>query len=153
MTRNQSNRDEPYSLQPVATALRTVAQGGDALWADQVHTHWKGGYYAPGKGDADFLLRTLFRATRILERGDARQQKQAGDLKRALENVWGLGKAYVVAGEGDIDLTRELREAWGDSQLPPPYASISRGEPLAGEFVNGIAADEAVIDAIVRRLK
>lgn len=139
MTRNQNE----YALQPMATAMRTVANGTDALWADQVHTHWQGGYYAPEKGNRELLLRALFRAVRILDRGDAKQKKQAGDLSRFLANVWGLQKAYVTAGEGDIDATRELRERWGDVQLPP----------VDGGFVNGIAADEAVIDAIVRRLR
>lgn len=143
MTPNQPKRDEPYSLQAVGAALRTVIKGDDALWADQVHTHWQGGHYSPkNKGDRPLLLRAMFRAIRILEVGTVKQQKQAGDLKRFLENVWGLQKAYVAAAEGDIDAMRELRERWGDAQLPPKD----------GGFVNGIAADEAIIDAIVRRL-
>jgi hypothetical protein len=123
--------------------MRTVAKGDDALWADTVHAHWSGGHYAPSKGNHPLLLHSLFRAIRILERGTDRQKKQAGDLSRFLANVWGLQKAYVTAGEGDIDATRELRERWGEVQLPP----------IDGGFVNGIAADEAVIDAIVRRLR
>jgi hypothetical protein len=139
MTRNQNE----YALQPMATAMRTVAKGDEALWADTVHAHWSGGHYAPSKGNHALLLRAMFRAIRLLERGTDRQKKQAGDLSRFLANVWGLQKAYVTAGEGDIDATRELRERWGDVQLPP----------IDGGFVGGIAADEAVIDAIVRRLK
>jgi len=155
MTRNQSNRDEPYALQPMATAMRTVvAKGDDALWADTVHAHFKGGYYAPtNKGDRPLLLRALFRAIRILETGTDRQKKQAGDLSRFLANVWGLQKAYATAAEGDVDVARELRDAWGDAQLPPTVWVTADRQPIAGEFVNGIAADEAVIDAIVRRLK
>jgi len=149
MTRNQNE----YALQPMATAMRTVAKGSDELWADTVHAHWSGGHYAPSKGNHALLLRSLFRAIRILETGTDRQKKQAGDLSRFLASVWGLQKAYATAAEGDVDVARELRDAWGDAQLPPTVWVTADRQPIAGEFVNGIAADEAVIDAIVRRLK
>jgi hypothetical protein len=144
MTRNQSNRDEPYGLQPVANVAFKVAQAGGETWAESMHNAWRAGFFAPGKPhDHELKLRAMFRAIRMLEVGDAKQQGKAREMSRFLELTWGLSKAYVTAGEGDIDATRELRERWGDAQLPPKD----------GGFVDGIAADEALIRSIIRRLK
>jgi hypothetical protein len=142
MTRNQTNRDEPYGLQPLAQANRAIVQSGGETWAEAIHAQLGGGHLAPnGKGHAR-KLRAMFKAIRTLEVGDDRQKKKARELARFLELTWGLQKAYVTVAEGDIDAMRELRERWGDVQLPP----------VDGGFVNGVAADEAIIDAIVRRL-
>lgn len=144
MTRNQPNRDEPYRLQSLGQAQTAVMKAGGMTWAESMHTHWQAGFFVPkDKADNPLKLRSLFKAIRVLERGTDKQKKLALDLSKQLESVWGLQKAYVTASEGDIDAMRELRERWGDVQLPP----------VDGGFVNGIAADESLIDSIVRGLR
>lgn len=147
MTRQTSNKGG-YALQPVASAQRTVVLSGGPLWADQIHTHQREGRYSPHTGDRELKLRALFRAIRILEAGDAKQKKQAGDLSRFLENAWGLKQACVAVGGKDLDAVRQLREAWGDAQLPPVDAMVAGSTPNA----DGWSADELLIQAAVRRL-
>lgn len=138
-----------YQLQGLAQAQRTVVQGSNELWADQIHTFAKEGKCSPiAKGDRELWLRSLFRAIRILQAGDAKQQKQARDLSRHLENAWGIKQACVAIGGNDLEAVRRLREAWGDAQLPPVDAMVAGSTPNE----DGWAADELLIQAAVRRL-
>lgn len=150
--------NETYGLQPLADVQRAVVQSGRETWAETIHGQLNGGHLSPDKGNRELKLRSMFKAIRALDLGDDRQKKKAHELARFLELTWGLQKAYVTAAEGDIDAMRVLRDAWGDGQLPPVYPQtladpfdLRRTSP--GEFVHGLPADEAVIDAIVRRLK
>jgi hypothetical protein len=150
----QNQREDRYGLQPIAEATRTIVQAGGESWAESIHTQLQGGHMSPDKGNRELKLRAMFRAIRMLDQGDDKQKRKGRELSRFLELTWGLQKAWVAAAEGDIDLGRELREHWGDAQLPPAYgATVARTGPMPGEFVHGIAADEAIIDALVRRLK
>lgn len=148
MARNESHRDEKYGLQGLAQAQRTVVQQGPELWADQIHTDTRGGHHGPQGSNRELSLRVLFRAIRILQAGDAKQKKQAGDLSRFLENAWGLKQACVAIGGNDLEAVRRLREAWGDAQLPPVGAMVAGSTPTA----DGWSADELLIQAAVRRL-
>jgi hypothetical protein len=112
------------------------------LWADGMHCQLRGGLLAPAhKSESPRKLRAIFRAIRILQAGTEKEQKQGKDLSRFLETAWGLTRACVAIGGNDRDTIVELREQWGDAQLPPVDA-----------FAQGIAADEALIQAVVRRL-
>lgn len=140
-----AQHSKSYGMQPIADAHRKIVQQGGETWAESIHTQLEGGHLSPERGDKlerPRKLRAMFKAIRQLEHGDDRQKKKGRDLSRFLESVWGLQKAWVAAAEGDIDAGRALREQWGDAQLPP----------LDACFVNGIAADEAIIEAIARRL-
>ena len=141
MTRNQSNRDEPYGLQPLADVKRAVVQAGGETWADSMHTQWSQGFFSRQfQADTGLKLRAMFKAIRMLEAGDEKQQKKAAQMSRFLEIEWGVRQACVAIGGQNLDKVRELRDAWGDVQLPPVDA-----------FANGIVADEALIQAVERR--
>jgi hypothetical protein len=141
---SQPNRDGPYGLQPLANIARSIVESGCGTnWAEIIHAQMSVGALAPNNEGRDRKLRAMFKAIRLLEQGDAKQQRKARELGGHLEHNWGLKHAYVTAGEGDLEATRALRERWGDGQLPP----------IDGGFVDGIAADEALIGSIIRRLK
>lgn len=137
----QSHRDQKYGLQAFAQAQRTVIQQGPELWADQIHTDMRAGHHSPQGSNRELSLRALFRAIRILEAGNVGQKKKAADIARFLENAWGLKQACVAIGGKELDVVRELREQWGDAQLPPVDALVADA-----------SADELLIAAAVRRI-
>lgn len=95
------------------------------------------------RGENEQRVRSLIRAVRLLEASaDAKDKHAAKVLRAFLANVWGISKACEIVAEGDTDDIRELREQWGDVQLPPADAKM-------GSWV----ADELLIVAAVRRLK
>jgi len=170
MTRNHER--EPYKLAPLAQVHGSIAKQTPLGWADSVHNLLQTGAWTPSKqpGDADKViprikrevkpelqdaaikaivrgenelrLRALIRATRTLSASkNAKDRKHGAELATFIASVWGVTKAYEAVAEGEVKLSDELKEQWGDAQLPPPDA-----------FANGIAADEALIQAAVRRL-
>jgi hypothetical protein len=142
MTRRHSNQDG-YSLQPLADVTRAVVQNSPETWADSMHTQWSQGFFSRQfPADVGLKLRAMFKAIRMLQAGDDRQQKKAAQMSRFLETEWGLKQACAAIGGQNLDKVRELRDAWGDVQLPPIDA-----------FADGIAADEALIAAVIRRLR
>ena len=94
------------------------------------------------RGENETRVRALIRAQRLLANSaDAEDKRLARTLSLFLANEWGIRKAYEVVAQGDVDDMKELREKWGDVQLPPPDA-------LCGTWV----ADELLIAATVRRI-
>lgn len=103
----------------VATALRTIVRGENEL-----------------------RLRAVIRATRLLDASkDPKDKAMSAAMAKALELAWGIKRAYETVSEGDAELYDQLRDQWGEVQLPP-----------AGATVNLYAADELLIAAAVRRL-
>lgn len=94
------------------------------------------------RGENELRLRTLIRASRLLSSSkDPKDRKHGAELASFMQSVWGVTKAHEAVAEGEVKLSDDLREKWGNVQLPPPDA-----------MVNGWSADELLIQAAVRRL-
>lgn len=160
--------DEPYQLAAWAKRYAAIMRGTPLDWARSVHTMWSAGQLAPRKvpcdgaaigkfvedklrpaaqrvvcrGENELRLRTVVKALRMLAASaDAKDHKMSGDLARFLELAWGIKRAYETVSEGDAELYDQLRDEWGEVQLPPPDATVNR-----------YSADELFIQAAVRRL-
>jgi hypothetical protein len=132
----------PKHSAAVGRAQGAVVQAGGDTWAESMHNAWQSGFFSrQSRADTGLKLRALFKAIRMLQVGDEKQQKKAAQMSRFLETEWGIRQACVSIGGSDLDAVRALREEWGDVQLPPVNA-----------FVNSTAADEVLIAAAVRRL-
>lgn len=94
------------------------------------------------RGENELRLRALIRAARVLNASkDPKDRKLGAALANCIGSVWGVTKAHEAVAEGETKLSDDLKEKWGNVQLPPPEA-----------MVNGWAADELLIQAAVRRL-
>lgn len=158
---------EGYQLAAHAKRYAAIMAGGPLAWARSVHTMHSAGQLAPrqapcdgdvGKfvedklrpqaqatirrGENELRLRAMIKALRMLSASnDPKDRKNAKDLSSFLESVWGVRRAYEAVSEGDAELYDQLRDAWGEVQLPPPDATVNR-----------YSADELLIQAAVRRL-
>lgn len=164
----KASQTEAYQLAAWAQRYRAVKDGGPLAWARSIHTMHTAGEMRPRKepcdaakigkglpphlqaaahatvarGENELRLRSMIRASRMLSASaDPKDSKMASELGKFLELSWGLKRAYETISEGDADLYDQLRDAWGEVQLPPPDATV-----------NLYAADELLIAAAVRRL-
>ncbi len=95
------------------------------------------------RGENEQRVRSMIRAIRMLNGSkEAADHKLSATLSTFLRQVWGIERAYETVAEGEVDDMKQLREEWGDVQLPPADAKV-------GSWV----ADELLIAAAVRRLK
>lgn len=153
MTRNNDEKLEQLrEAIPVTPNARENAALADAhkhalrsplMWASVIHRQLISGMLAPiGGTEGALRVRSMLLAIRRLEPStDPKHAKQAQDLRKHLRSAWGLKRAADAVGGHDRDAHRELIERWGDDQLPP-----------AGAIVGGIAADERLVAALVRRV-
>lgn len=159
---------EAYQLAAHAKRYAAIMDGGPMAWARSVHTMHTAGQMAPRKepsdgaavgkhvedklrpqaqatirrGENELRMRTLVKAIRMLSASaDPKDNKMAADLAKFLEYAWGVRRAYEAVSEGDAELYDQLRDAWGEVQLPPPDSTV-----------NKYSADELFIQAAVRRL-
>lgn len=160
--------DEAYQLAAWAKRYAAIMRGTPLDWARSVHTMWSAGQMAPRKapcdgaaigkfvedrlrpqaqaivnrGENELRLRSMMKAIRMLAASkDPKDNALASAMAKALELAWGIKRAYETVSEGDAELFDQLRDQWGEVQLPPP-----------GATVNLYAADELFIQAAVRRL-
>lgn len=161
--------EEPYQLAAHAKRYAAIMDGGPLAWARSVHTMVRCGEMRPRKEPCDAAkigttlrpdlrakaqaivcrsenehrLRSMIRAIRMLQASqDAADSKMAADIGKFLELTWGVRRAYESVSEGEVKVLDQLRDAWGEAQLPP-----------ADSTVNDWAADEMLIEAAVRGLK
>jgi hypothetical protein len=164
---SRTKRDEPYALAGYARALAKLQHDSED-WASLMHQHYQQGHLRPRKepidadkivlsvsaqyapqalasavrGENELRVKALLRATRILSASpDPKRQKMAADLARFLGSEWGVRRAADAVGGNDRDTVQELREKWGDAQLPPE-----------GEMVGAWSADYLLVENAVRRL-
>lgn len=140
----------PKHSEAMGRAQGAVVKAGGETWAESMHNAWSAGFFSrQSSADTGLKLRSLFKAIRMLERGDEKQRKKAAQMSRFLESEWGLKQACVAIGGSDLEVVRALREVWGDVQLPPVDAMVAGSKRPDDE---GWSADEVLIAAIVRRL-
>jgi hypothetical protein len=91
----------------------------------------------------ELRLRALIRAIRLLGASkDARDHKLSAEILKGLELGWGIKRAYEIVSEGESELYDQLREQWGEVQLPPAGATVALYD-----------ADVLLVRAAVRGLK
>lgn len=132
-----------YALAGYARAQAVILNGGSLLWAQSIHTQLHQGYLRPTtKSDNPLRVKAMIKAIRVLsESSDKVDKKKAADLSGFLRSEWGIDRACEAIGGDDPDEVRELRERWGNAQLPP-----------ADALVREISADHLLVEAAVRRL-
>jgi hypothetical protein len=139
----------PKHSAAMGRAQGAVVQAGGDTWAESMHNAWQAGFFSrQSSADTGLKLRALFKAIRMLQAGDEKQQKKAAQMSRFLETEWGIRQACVTIGGGDLDAVRSLRAWWGDAQLPPVHALVAGSQA----HPDGTSADELLIAAAVRRL-
>jgi hypothetical protein len=144
-------------------ALLHGVRESDAAWAASIYQQWTVGMLAPlhrgipspsaqggqfesnserasMRSQNELRLRALIRATRLLAAQDTEEsQKRAKQLGSFLLSAWGLQSAARAAAPTDRELLGELREKWGDAQLPPKDAMVG-GNDATTLIVNNLLA-------------